>query len=184
MDGLLDVGGLGMPAATARELPTDRDQAVAALFRAHHKQLVMLARFLVTDPQAAEDLVQDAFVSLYRRWTWMQHHENPYQYLRTSVVNGTRSHLRRGRVRRRTPLAEADEVPSAESSAIVSETRALLLAGLAALPVRQRQVLVLRYYLDLSEAEIAGTLGISRGSVKQHASRGLTTLTARLEKQQ
>jgi RNA polymerase sigma-70 factor (sigma-E family) len=184
MDGLLDVRVLGTPDARAQELPTDRDRAVAALFQAHHKQLVMLARFLVTDPQAAEDLVQDAFVSLYRRWTWMKHHDNPYQYLRTSVVNGTRSHLRRGRVQRRTLLAGPDEVPSAESSAIVSETRALLMAGLASLPVRQRQVLVLRYYLDLSEAEIAGTLGISRGSVKQHASRGLSTLTARLEVRQ
>jgi RNA polymerase sigma-70 factor (sigma-E family) len=168
---------------TAGELPRDRDAAVTALFVAYQPRLVGLARLLVDDQATAEDVVQDAFTSLYRRWPWMRSHDNAYAYLRTSVANGARSSLRRRRTAREARLEPPAPGPSAETNVVRTEEHSILLSGLHALPRRQRQVLVLRYYLDLSEAEIAETLAISRGSVKQHASRALSALTSRLEAQ-
>ena len=156
---------------------------MAALFLAYQPRLVGLARLLVDDQATAEDVVQDAFTSLYRRWPWMRNHDQAYTYLRTSVANGARSNLRRRRTARRARLEPPDHVPSPETQVVRAEEHSVLLSGLHALPRRQRQVLVLRYYLDLSEAEIAETLAISRGSVKQHASRALSALTSRLEAQ-
>lgn len=162
-------------------LPRDRDEAVTALFRAHHRRLVGLARLLVDDQQSAEDVVQDAFGQLHRRWRWLRDKDAAVAYLQTAVVNGSRSTLRRRRVRRREDPVVLPDAPSAEASACFQEDHRLLRAAVAALPRRQRQVLVLRYYLDLSEAEIAQSLDISRGSVKQHATRGLAALSARLD---
>lgn len=159
----------------------DRDRAVAALFSAHHSRLVGLARLLVDDLQTAEDVVQDAFTSLYRRWPWLRDRNSALAYLQASVANGARSNLRRRRTARSVQLDQPDLMPSAEATVVQGEDRRSLIAGLARLPLRQRQVLVLRYYLDQSEAEIAETLSISRGSVKKHASRALEALTLRLE---
>ena len=104
-----------------------------------------------------------------------------YAYLQRLVVNGARSRLRRSSLRRRLQVVPSPDEPSAESTVLdraqVSQMRALI----GELSDRQREVLVLRYYLDLSEAEIAGLLGISPGSVKQHASRAINRLAARLE---
>jgi RNA polymerase sigma-70 factor (sigma-E family) len=162
-------------------LPAGRDAALTALFVSHHRSLVGLAALLVDDLGTAEDVVQDAFLGLYRRWAWIREHEAAYDYLRTAVLNGARSQLRRRRVQRTKTAPESPNEPSAESTVIVHEEHAAVLAELAGLALRQRQVLVLRYYLDQTEAEIARTLSISPGSVKQHASRGLAALTARLE---
>jgi len=174
---------LSTATAGAPDLPRDRDAAVAALFRVHHARLVVLARFLVGDTSTAEDLVQDAFVALYRRWPFMGSHDNCYPYLRTSVINGSRSQLRRLLVARSRPVDSPQAMPSAEADVVRRDEHARLLSHLETLPSRQRQVLVLRYYLDMSEAEIAHALGITRGSVKQHASRGMTALSSRLEEQ-
>jgi RNA polymerase sigma-70 factor (sigma-E family) len=161
-------------------LPRDRDTTVSMLFAHHHARLVGLARLLVDDLPTAEDVVQDAFASLYRRWPWLRDKDSAVAYLQTSVANGARSNLRRRRTARsRCPAAS--EVPSAETSVVADEERRRVLDALAQLPTRQRQVLVLRYYLDRSEAEIASALSISRGSVKQHASRGLLALAQQLE---
>lgn len=164
-----------------RELPRDRDDAVSALFIAHHARLVGLARLLVDDLYTAEDVVQDAFTSLYRRWSWIRDPNAALSYLQASVANGARSKLRRRRTTRNALLVLPGTMPSAETAAVANEDNRRLMTALCRLPQRQRQVIVLRYYLDQSEAEIAETLSISRGSVKQHASRALTALTGQLE---
>ena len=162
-------------------LPASRDEAITGLFSAYHRQLVGFAMLLVDDLATAEDVVQDAFLSLHRRWSWLRDPQAAYEYLRTAVVNGSRSQLRRRRVRAERGPDPDPAPPSPEATVADKAEQAAVRAGLETLPRRQREVLVLRYYLDQSEAEIARTLSISVGSVKQHASRGLAALTARLE---
>ena len=161
--------------------PLQRDEAVTALFIAHHRRLVGLARLLVDDQQSAEDVVQDAFGQLHRRWNRLRDKDAAVAYLQIAVVNGSRSALRQRHVRRQKDDVVLPDAPSAELSALRLEDHRELRAAIRRLPERQRQVLVLRYYLDLSEAEIAQWLDISRGSVKQHAARALAALSARLE---
>jgi RNA polymerase sigma-70 factor (sigma-E family) len=162
------------------------DDAISALYAAHWRGLVRLAWLLVHDQQAAEDVVQEAFVATYRRWGSLRSPDAALGYLRTATVNGSRSALRKRGVRERYAAAQAlspdhtRPMDSAEASALVTTQRQEVLAVLYALPVRQREVLVLRYYLDLSESDIAAALGISRGAVKSHASRGISTLRSRL----
>ena len=163
--------------------PLDRDAAVSELFLAHHARLVIVAQMIVGDRATAEDVVQDAFASLYRRWPWIREKGAAIGYVHSSVANGARTRLRQ---RRRMPTTELVDTemsiaPGADDAALRHDARRELEAGLAELPSRQRQVIVLRYYLDQSEAEIAATLSISRGSVKKHASRALATLGARLK---
>jgi RNA polymerase sigma-70 factor (sigma-E family) len=161
------------------------DEAISALYPVHWRGLVRLAWLLVHDQQVAEDVAQEAFVATYRRWAALRSPDAAVGYLRTATVNGARSALRKRGVRERYAAATASSpeltrhVESAEISALESSRREAVLGVLHALPVRQREVLVLRYYLDLSENDIATTLGISRGAVKSHASRGLSTLRAR-----
>jgi RNA polymerase sigma-70 factor (sigma-E family) len=162
-------------------LAPERDTAITALFVAHHARLVGLARLLVDDMATAEDVVQDAFASLYRRWPWLRDKAAALYYLHASVANGSRSSLRRRRVARSVTLEPAGTVPSAEASMVAAEDGRALRTALARLPLRQRQVIVLRYYLDWSEKEIADALAISRGSVKKHTSRAMTALSSQLE---
>jgi len=157
----------------------ERDDAVTAMFRREHARLVACARLLVDDQQSAEDVVQDAFTGLYTHWSRLADEHAALAYLRTSVANGARSSLRRRTVRGLRLVRPAD-APSAEHVAVRHDEARRVLGGLTCLPTRQRQVLVLRYFFDLSEAQIADELAISRGSVKQHASRGLTALTRRV----
>jgi RNA polymerase sigma-70 factor (sigma-E family) len=156
-------------------------EAVAQLYAAHYSALVRLGVLLLRDQAAAEDVVQDAFCELHRRWPKLRDHEKAAGYLRTSVVNRSRSvHRRRLVAARHTPGAPED-APGADVALTSAERRGAVLAALAALPERQREVLALRYYLDLSEQQIAEMLGISRGSVKTHASRAAAALRASLE---
>jgi RNA polymerase sigma-70 factor (sigma-E family) len=157
------------------------DEAVTALFRAHYAGLVRLAVLLVDDDATAEDVVQDAFARLHRRWGRLRDADAAYGYLRTSVVNGSRSRLRRLRTARGHHEPSTPDAPSPEGDAIVREEYAAVRAALDGLPRRQREVLVLRYFANLGEAEIAATLGVSRGAVKSHASRGIAALTRTLE---
>jgi RNA polymerase sigma-70 factor (sigma-E family) len=162
----------------------DRSDAVSGLFRAHHRRLLGLAALLVDDRAAAEDVVQEAFVGLYRRWRQLRDPSAAVGYLNRAVVNGGRDQLRHGRrvtssLRRMPPQREA--LPSAETDAVEHDEAERLWRALTTLPQRQRQVLVLRYYLDQSEAEIADVLAVSRGSVKRYASRGLDALARCLE---
>jgi len=176
-------GGVKEFPVTLADLPADRDAGVTELFLGFHRQLVGFAMLLVDDVATAEDVVQDAFLALHRRWTWLRDPQAAYEYLRIAVLNGSRSQLRRRRVRAAHAVSAVPDQPSAEASAADRAERDAVWAGVAALPRRQREVLVLRYYMDQSEAEIARMLEISAGSVKQHASRGIAALTARLEAQ-
>lgn len=157
------------------------DEAVTLLYGAHYRSLVRLAGLLLRDQAAAEETVQDAFVGMYRRWRSLRDPERAAAYLRAATVNGCRSVVRRrGTAHRATPLlAVAEDSP--DLAVGVVERRAVL-DGLAGLSERQREVLVLRYYGDLSEAQIAEALGISPGSVKTHAARGLASLRPVLER--
>lgn len=170
-------------------LPKERPAAVTELFDAHYVQLVRTARLLVDDKETAEDVVMEAFTSLYRRWIAIRDPDDAFRYLRSSVLNGARSQLRRRRVIRLHEVdhqgdagsSEPGEVPAQSDVAVVGTNRATVVALLRALPVRQRQVLVMRYLLDQSEREIAEELAISAGSVKTHASRGMAALARALE---
>jgi RNA polymerase sigma-70 factor (sigma-E family) len=157
------------------------DDAVTALYAAHYRSLVRLAALLLRDHAVAEEVVQDAFVAMHGAWRRLADPDKALAYLRQAVVNRSRSALRHRAVALRHAPRPAPDAPSAEHGALIALEHATVLAALRGLPERQREVLVLRYYLDLSEADIADTLGISRGAVKSHASRGLTTLRTNLE---
>ncbi len=155
--------------------------AVSELFHLHYRRLVGLAVLLVDDRETAEDVVQDAFEALYRHYGRLQEPQAAVAYLNRSVVNGSRSRLRRRRTEQGYVLPEAGLEPSAESSGVSRGQLDVLASAVAALPRRQREVVVLRYFLDLSEAQIADWLGVSRGSVKRHASRATVALAKRME---
>lgn len=158
----------------------DADTAVAHLYAAHWNHLVRLAALLTRDPSVAEEIVQDAFVALHRRWHRLTDPAAAHAYLRASVVNGARSALRHRNVQERHRQPN-DPVPAGpEELAVRADEDAHVLAALRTLPRRQQEVLVLRYYADLSEFEIAQALGLSRGAVKSHAHRGLASLRAAL----
>jgi RNA polymerase sigma-70 factor (sigma-E family) len=163
-------------------LPTDGSAAMGALFELHYAELVRLARHLLDQPADAEDVVMDAFAALELRWHRVRQHDDAFFYLRTSVVNGTRSRLRRLRVARAKLHTQLDrDAAPADQTALVHLEHEAVRAAIRSLPRRQREVLVLRYYAGALEAEIADTLGISLGSVKAHASRGLHRVTDVLE---
>ena len=163
---------------------TSADEAIAILYAAHWHPLVRLAWFLVHDQGTAEDVVQDAFIATHRNYDRIRDTGAAVAYLRRAVVNGARSV-----VVRREAIAEAGRADAADrATAASAEAQALrhlgdgaMLAALRRLPDRQREVLVLRYFADWSEAAIADALGIAPGSVKAHAHRGLAALRARLE---
>lgn len=171
-----------VPVADPFGSSADRNEVLNVLFTLHYADLVRLARLLVDDRASAEDVVMDAFAGLSRRWFTLRDADRAKQYLRRAVVNGSRSRLRHRRVaRRRDGPTVFPAASSAEDQVMSNDERDSVVAQLRRLPSRQRQVLVLRYYLDLSEAEIAAELSISRGSVKTHASRGLNGLAQGLE---
>jgi RNA polymerase sigma-70 factor (sigma-E family) len=163
------------------ELPRARGEAVSAIFHAHYRRLVGLAGLLVDDRESAEEVVQDAFEQLYRRWGSLRDPASAIAYLDRSVVNGARSKLRRRFTERSYEWPVPADVPSAESSGIERRQRDDLVAAVRRLPRRQREVVVLRYFLDLSEDQIAQWLGVSPGSVKQHAHRATTALQQQME---
>jgi RNA polymerase sigma factor (sigma-70 family) len=176
----LDAIDLGPPPALAARVPSP---SMADLFRLHYGEMVRLATMLVRSREAAEDVVQDVFAAIQRRGG-LARPEEAAPYLRAAVLNRCRSALRRqASARRFGDLRDPDfglARVSAETSVVLDEQRREVLAALAALPVRRREVLILRYYLGLSEAEIARTLGISTGTVKSSAARGLAALARML----
>ncbi|MGH3449219.1 MAG: RNA polymerase sigma factor [Haloechinothrix sp.] len=146
------------------------------LFRQHRMRLVRLAILLVDEPATAEDVVQEAFTGLYRNWGRLRDSAAALGYLRTAVVNGSRSVLRRRKTAREYVPPHAVNARSAESLAMLSTEHQAVVDALGNLPPRQREVLVLRYYGGLTEAEIAEAAGISKGTVKSTASRALEAL--------
>jgi RNA polymerase sigma-70 factor (sigma-E family) len=167
----------------ARPQGADARAAVSALYQTHAVGLIRLAVVMLGDRPAAEDVVQDAFAGLYRRWNHLSGQDRALGYVRASVLNGCRSRLR-AKVRDER-LAAASPATlaavSAEQAVLIGEEHAAVLAALRRLPDRQREALVLRYYLDLSEPEIAASMGIGRGTVKSTASRALAALGRLLE---
>ena len=169
------------PTAAATEWNADR--AVTELYSEHYRALVRLAAMLVRDTQTAEEVVQDAFVAMHDGWQRLRETDKALAYLRQAVVNRSRSVLRHRTVVDKNLQKAPPDMPSAEHGAMVLLERHAVVMALRDLPERQREAIVLRYYADLSEAEIAATMGISRGAVKSHTARGMSALRTALEQE-
>ena len=166
-----------IPAITAR---WDADRAVTALYSMHYRSLVGLAAMLVGDVATAEELVQDSFVALHAGWRRLADGDRALSYLRQSVVNRCRSVLRHRLITDKHAPAIASGTPGAPQEQITLPGHSALVLALRTLPPRQREALVLRYYANLSEAQIATTMGISTGAVKSHIARAMSSLQAEL----
>ncbi|MQA16729.1 MAG: SigE family RNA polymerase sigma factor [Pseudonocardiaceae bacterium] len=160
--------------------PSERAEAAPLtledLYRTHRMRLVRLAILLVDGPATAEDVVQEAFTGLHRHWSGLRDEAAALGYLRTAVVNGSRSVLRRRRTARSYVPPHAPHARSAESLAMLTAEHQAVVTALGKLPRRQREVLVLRYYGSMTESEIAEATGVSKGTVKSTASRALDAL--------
>jgi RNA polymerase sigma-70 factor (sigma-E family) len=160
----------------------DRDALVASLYDREGVALVRLARLFTDDRAAAEDLVQEAFIRLHRNAHRIQDQDKAAAYMRSIVLNLARDHNRRGlmSLRHQDSLLPGGELPTPEERIVWTEDQLEVVEALRRLPGRQRDCLVLRFYLDLTETEIADTIGISKNSVKTHCQRGMATLKRRL----
>jgi RNA polymerase sigma-70 factor (sigma-E family) len=171
-----------------REPPEDDGAAeVTALYGAHAVSMIRIALIMLGDRAAAEDVVQDAFFGLYRRWGKLSDRANAETYVRSAVLNGCRDALKRQARRERRDRAAArswQAVGSAEAAALIGEDHRRILAGVRQLPDRQREALVCRFYLDMSEEETARAMGISRGTVKSATSRAVGSLGRMLKEGQ
>ncbi len=161
---------------------SEQTSELADLYRAQYRSLVRMASLLLGDVALSEEVVQDAFVQLHHNWRRVIDPSKREAYLRSIVLNIARSRSRRRTLGRRLEIVRpAGDAESAEAGAMRGADRDDVMRALRALPDRQRECLVLRYYLDLSERAIADTLGISAGSVKTHTSRAMAALTRALE---
>jgi RNA polymerase sigma-70 factor (sigma-E family) len=159
------------------------DDFISELYQEHALRLVRVAVLLLGDQPSAEDVVQEAFFGLHRALPRLRDRAKAVPYLRTTVINGARSVLRSRKRAALHRVPHEHPVWSAESAAMVGEERRELLAAVARLPRRAREVLALRYYLDLSDPEIAAALGVSRGTVSSTASRALAVLARELKEE-
>jgi len=157
------------------------DSVLIELYSLHYSALVQLAELLVWDRPTAEEVVQDSFVAMHAGWQRLEDAEKALGYLRQAVVNRSRSVLRQRTVVDKNLQETPPDMPSAEHEALALLERQAVVAALRGLPARQREVIVLRYYASLSEAEIATVMGISRGAVKSHLARGMAGLRVVLE---
>jgi RNA polymerase sigma-70 factor (sigma-E family) len=155
---------------------------LAKIFADHHLGLLRLATLLVGDEATAEDVVQDAFTGLHEHWDELRTPAAALPYVRAAVVNGSRSALRRRAVSRRRGISHETPAGSAESVAVLNEERREVLVALERLPPRRREVLVLRYFLDLTDAEISVMLNISQPTVRSTAARALAALARAIGK--
>lgn len=169
----------GSPDTPSEPAPTVEAE-MTRLYREHYRGLLRLAVLVVHDHGLAEDVVHDAFVAMYQRRTQVREPHAVLAYLRTAVLNQARSRLRhRGVVRRHLPLLATSSAQADRTDATALQDR--LARALAALPARQREAVVLRHYLDLSERDTAEVMGVSTGAVKSYCSRGLATLATPTE---
>ena len=160
--------------------PARPDDAVDELYRAHALGLIRLALLLVGDLESAQDVVQDAFLGLYRAWPRLREPAKASVYLRAAVMNGARS-LLRARSRSRLLRQHYDPpVWSAEAAVMAREDKRAVLAAVSRLSRRQREVLALRYYAGLSHAEIAEALSVTTGTVASTISHAMTALAREL----
>jgi RNA polymerase sigma-70 factor (sigma-E family) len=161
----------------------DADAAVTELYAAHYRSLVGLAALLLRDQATAEEVVQDSFVAMHSGWRRLRDTDQALGYLRRSVINGSRSVLRHRAVVGRVAVPPPPDVPSAEQDAMTLLERSAMVAAVDGLPLRQREALVLRFYADMSPAQIASAMGISASAVKAHTARALSSLRSILEAQ-
>jgi len=175
----LDLGA-SAPAGVDRAVPIDVDRLVVRLFEQEGQSLVRLARIFVDDRNAAEDLVQEAFIRLSRSAHRIKDEAKAAPYLRSIVLNLARDNNRRGLVSLRHHLPTDDRRASTEDEIELREDQQQVIDALRELPHRQRNALVLRYYEEMGIDDIAAAMGISRNSVKTHLKRGLTSLEDRL----
>jgi RNA polymerase sigma factor (sigma-70 family) len=155
---------------------------VTDLFHLHYRRLVGLGALLVDDRETAEDVVQEAFEGLYRRWRRLRDPHTAAAYLNRSVVDGARSRVGRRATEQSHPQPEAGRSPSFGATGDAHIAEQALTEAVLALPRRQREVVVLRYYLDLSEEQIAEWLDVSADSVRQHTNLATATLERRMER--
>jgi RNA polymerase sigma-70 factor (sigma-E family) len=158
----------------------DVDALVRTLYLEHAASLVRMARLFVDDRNAAEDLVQEAFIRLARHAHRIEDSAKSAAYLRSIVLNLARDHNRRGLVSLRHRPPADEQQATAEDEVLLREDQRHVIEALRELPLRQRDCVVLRYYFESGIQEIAETLSISQNSVKTHLKRGLATLERRL----
>jgi RNA polymerase sigma-70 factor (sigma-E family) len=180
-----DLGEAGAARLPGRARPRcdavdNAEVAVGALYQASAVSLIRLAYVMLGDRPSAEDVVQEAFCSLYRRWDRLAEADSALYYVRSSVLNGCRSVLRKRAVRRRGVAYELPTV-SAEAVVLSGEEREEVIRAVGRLPHRQREALVLRFYLDLSDEQIARVMGIRQSTVRSTAYRGLEALSRALK---
>jgi RNA polymerase sigma-70 factor (sigma-E family) len=159
----------------------EADLAITAMYGTEYRSLVRMSAVLLGDVASAEEIVQDSFIAVHAAWRGLRDLDKGVHYLRRTVQNRSRSLLRhRVVVDKHMPASEPD-MPSAEQAAIMRLQRAAVVAALRTLPTRQREALVLRFYLDLSEEQVAAAMQISQGAVKSHTARGKAALRSLLE---
>jgi RNA polymerase sigma-70 factor (sigma-E family) len=180
--------GVALEPCPADQVAGDRDAVLARCYEADYQRLVGLARLLVDRRVEAEEVVQEAFVRVYANWHRIRDHADPSAYIRMTVVNLSRSGLRRRLTERRYRGRAAVALgPSAtttvrpDEAATDRERDRAVVAAVAGLPRRQREAVVLRYFENLSTAETAAALGCSEGAVKGYLNRAMTTLRTRVE---
>jgi len=166
----------GWPEARGKPAADSAAAAVAALYQHHAMGLIRLAYLMLGDRAGAEDAVQDAFCGLYRHWDRLADQDRALAYVRSSVLNGCRSALRRRTTGRRLLTAYQPPTASAEAAVLGLEERQEVMRAVRQLPGRQREALVLRFYLDLPEREIARLMGLRPSSVRSATARALKAL--------
>ncbi len=158
----------------------DADGAVTALYRMHYRSLVRLAALLVQDTGVAEELVRDSFVAMHAAWRRLADSERALSYLHQAVVSRSRSVLRHRMVAGKIVPGLAPGMPAAGPVALTELDSFALVSALRALAPRQREALVLLYYAELPEAQIASAMRISKGAVKSHTAQAMSSLSAQL----
>jgi len=154
---------------------------ITSLYQDHALSLARLALLMLGDAEAAQDVVQDAFLGLFRRWDKLASTDAAPAYLRASVLNGCRTALRK---RSRPTLDDAwQPLESAEATMIHTEEQRAVLAAIRRLPTRQREALVLRYYLDMTQDQAARAMGVSHGTIKSATSRALAAVGRMLKEE-
>ncbi len=173
-------GGGEPDASPALHATTDRDEGMRALYARRHADMVRFAAFLTGDVTTAEDVAQEAFARVFDAWDRIDDLERIDAYLKSTVVNLANGGRRKQGVAERFTPPRLRLVPSAEENALGRVGRDDVLAAVAALPLRQRACVVMRYWMRMTESEIAESLELSVGSVRTHVKRGTETLRKQL----
>lgn len=179
-DGAESAAAAASQTATPEAVGTTVDH-LTATYQAHYRSLLGLAALLLDDTASCEDVVQEAFIRVHSARSRVREPEKTLAYLRQTVVNLSRSALRRRIIGLKLLSKPMPDMASAEEGAYEQLERDDLIRSMRGLQRRQREVLVLRYFADMTEAQVAETLGISLGSVKAYGSRGIAALRVAME---